>query len=71
MPPTVTLKATHGYPPSLVQMHGVFFAWGAGIRPGEVKRLDQIDIHPTVMTLLGLQPGRSVDGHAIAAVSAP
>ena len=71
VPPTVQLKATHGYPPDLVQMHGVFFAWGAGVTPGEVKRLDQVDVHPTVMRLLGLQPGRPVDGHAIAAVSAP
>lgn len=70
-PPTVQLKANHGYPPSLVPMHGVFFAWGAGVKPGEVPRLDQVDVHPTVMTLLGLAPGRPVDGHAIAAVSAP
>jgi alkaline phosphatase D len=71
VPPTVQLKATHGYPPELVPMHGIFFAWGAGVTPGEVKRLDQIDVHPTVMRLLGLQPGMPVDGHAIAAVSAP
>jgi predicted AlkP superfamily pyrophosphatase or phosphodiesterase len=71
MPPTVQLKATHGYAPTLVEMHGVFFAWGAGVKPGEVPRLDQIDVHPTVMKLLGLQPGRPVDGHAIAAVSSP
>lgn len=71
VPPTVQLKATHGYPPSLVEMHGIFFAWGAGVKPGEVPRLDQVDVHPTVMRLLGLQPGRPVDGHAIAAVSPP
>jgi alkaline phosphatase D len=71
VPPTVQLKATHGYPPDVVAMHGVFFAWGAGVTPGEVKRLDQIDIHPTVMRLLGLAPGKPVDGHAIAAVSPP
>ena len=70
-PMTVQLKATHGYDPDIVQMHGVFYAWGAGVTPGEVKRLDQVDVHPTVMKLLGLQPGRPVDGHAIAAVSAP
>ena len=52
-------------------MHGIFFAWGAGVTPGEIKRLDQIDVHPTVLKLLGLQPGRPVDGHAVAAVSAP
>jgi len=49
----------------------VFFAWGAGVAPGEVKRLDQVDIHPTVMKLLGLQPGRPVDGRAVAAVGPP
>ena len=71
-PFTVHIAANHGYPPDqVVQMHGVFFAWGAGVHPGEIKRLDQIDVHPTVMRLLGLQPGRPVDGHAVAAVSAP
>ncbi|MEI9993515.1 MAG: ectonucleotide pyrophosphatase/phosphodiesterase [Rhizomicrobium sp.] len=70
-PITVPLKATHGYDPHIVQMHGIFYAWGAGVTPGEVKRLDQIDVHPTVMTLLGLAPGRPLDGHPIAAVRAP
>jgi len=70
-PFNVHLAATHGYDPAIVQMHGIFFAWGAGVKPGEIKRLDQIDVHPTVMKLLGLQPGRPVDGHPVAAVSAP
>lgn len=62
------VPSTHGYDPAVVEMHGIFYLWGAGVRPGEIKRLDQIDVHPTVMKLLGLQPGRPVDGHAIAAV---
>ena len=70
-PFTGGVKATHGYDPNIVQMHGVFYAWGAGISPGEVKRLDQIDIHPTIMKLLGLEPGRPVDGHAIVSVTPP
>ena len=71
-PFTVHIAANHGYPPDqVVQMHGIFYAWGAGVHPGEIKRLDQIDVHPTVMKLLGLQPGRPVDGHPVAAVSAP
>lgn len=72
VPPVGGLKATHGYPPDVTQMHGIFFAWGAGVAQGQkLARLDMIDIHPTVMTLLGLQPGNPVDGHAIEGVSAP
>ncbi|MGD0191872.1 MAG: ectonucleotide pyrophosphatase/phosphodiesterase [Rhizomicrobium sp.] len=65
------LKATHGYPPSVTAMHGIFFAWGAGIAKGrEIPRLDMIDLHPTIMALLGLQPGRPVDGHVVQGVFA-
>jgi len=47
-------------------MHGIFYAWGAGVaKAKEIPRLDQIDVHPTVMALLGLKPGNPVDGHAI------
>ncbi|HWA92334.1 MAG TPA: ectonucleotide pyrophosphatase/phosphodiesterase [Rhizomicrobium sp.] len=60
------VKATHGYDPRIVQMHGIFYAWGSGVAPGrEIERLDMIDIHPTVMSLLGLQPGRPVDGKVL------
>jgi predicted AlkP superfamily pyrophosphatase or phosphodiesterase len=60
------LKADHGYSPEIVQMHGIFYAWGAGVAKGkEIPRLDMIDVHPTVMALLGAKPGNPVDGHAI------
>jgi predicted AlkP superfamily pyrophosphatase or phosphodiesterase len=63
------LKATHGYPPEITAMHGVFFAWGAGVTRGkQIARLDMIDVHPTVMALLGLKPGNPVDGHAVQAM---
>lgn len=66
VPPFGGLKATHGYDPHVVQMHGVFYAWGSGIAKGrQIPRLDMIDIHPTVMALLGLKPGEPVDGHAV------
>jgi alkaline phosphatase D len=65
------LKADHGYSPSVVQMHGIFFAWGAGVAKGkEIPRLDMIDVHPTVMALLGLQSGDPVDGHVVEAALA-
>ncbi|MEQ1864566.1 MAG: ectonucleotide pyrophosphatase/phosphodiesterase [Micropepsaceae bacterium] len=60
------LKASHGYDPAIGEMHGVFYAWGAGIAAGkEVARLDMIDVHPTAMSLLGLQPGAPVDGKVV------
>ena len=58
-----SLKASHGYPPDTPGMHGVFYAWGDGIkRNHEVERIDAIDIHPTVTRLLGIEPGKPVDG---------
>ncbi|MBI3785346.1 MAG: alkaline phosphatase family protein [Deltaproteobacteria bacterium] len=57
------LKATHGYPPATAGVEGLFYAWGAGIAKGrEVSSLHAIDIHPTVMSLLGIAPGNPIDG---------
>jgi hypothetical protein len=71
VPPFGGLKATHGYDPHIVQMHGIFYAWGSGIAKGkQIPRLDIIDIHPTVMALLGLAPGKPVDGHIVQAALA-
>ncbi|MEX0838598.1 MAG: ectonucleotide pyrophosphatase/phosphodiesterase [Parvibaculum sp.] len=65
------IKAAHGYDPAIPEMHGIFYAWGAGIAHGrEIDRLDMIDVHPTVMALMGLEPGAPVDGEAVAAVLA-
>lgn len=66
------LKASHGYDPAIPEMHGVFYAWGAGVAKGkEIPQLDIIDVHPTVMHLLGLQPGKPVDGKVVAEALAP
>ena len=59
------LKATHGYPPGVPGMVGIFYAWGDGIAEGvEAKFVYAIDLHPTVTTLLGIEPGVPVDGSA-------
>jgi alkaline phosphatase D len=66
------IKATHGYPPGIVQMHGNFFLWGAGVKKGyTIAKLDMIDIHPTVMKLLGLESGRPVDGKPVVGALSP
>ena len=64
--------ASHGYDPSIQEMHGIFYAWGSGIASGkEIAQLDMIDVHPTVMSLLGLEPGKPVDGLIATEVLAP
>jgi predicted AlkP superfamily pyrophosphatase or phosphodiesterase len=66
------LKASHGYDPAIPEMHGIFYAWGAGIVAGrEIEQLDMIDVHPTAMSLLGLQPGNPVDGRVLTEALAP
>ncbi|MEQ1754751.1 MAG: ectonucleotide pyrophosphatase/phosphodiesterase [Micropepsaceae bacterium] len=60
------LKASHGYDPAIPEMHGVFYAWGAGIAKGhEIPSLDIIDVHPTAMSLMELQPGKPADGKIV------
>ena len=64
--------ASHGYDPAQPYMHGIFYAWEAGVAKGhEIKRLDIVDVHPTVMSLLGLQPGQPVDGKIVSEMLVP
>ena len=59
------LKATHGYPAGVPGMVGILYAWGDGIAEGvEAEYVHAIDLHPTVTTLLGIDPGVPVDGSA-------
>ncbi len=70
------LKATHGYPPDVAGMAGVLYAWGDGVATGrEVSQVRSVDVHPTAAHLLGIAPGRPVDGRVarafLAGSSAP
>ena len=57
------IKATHGYPTGTPGVEGIFYARGSAFAVGrEVERVRAIDIHPTVMHVLGLEPGHPVDG---------
>ncbi len=59
----LTLKASHGYPPETPGVAGILYARGAGIARGrEVPSVCAIDLHPTVMHLLSIEPGRPTDG---------
>ena len=57
------LKASHGYPPETPGMAGILYAWGAGVAQGRaVAEARAVDVHATVMHLLGLEPGSPQDG---------
>lgn len=63
VPALGNLYATHGYPPETPGVHGVLYAEGAGIAIGHhLERVHAVDIHPTLTHLLGIDPGRPVDG---------
>jgi len=63
LPATFALKATHGYPADTPGVAGIFYVWGSGIAPAhEVESIRAIDLHPTVTHLLGVAPGKQVDG---------
>jgi hypothetical protein len=58
-----SLKASHGYPPDTPGVEGLLYARGSGIAKGRaLPSLRAIDLHPTVLHLLSLEPGRPVDG---------
>ncbi len=60
------LAATHGYPPDVEGMHGVLYAWGDGIARGRhLGRVRAVDVHPTAAALLGIRPGRPMDGRVV------
>jgi predicted AlkP superfamily pyrophosphatase or phosphodiesterase len=63
-PPLV--PGSHGFSPDLPEMGAVFYAWGAGVRPGAVDAAaSNLDVVPTVCRLLGIDPPAYAEGHAL------
>jgi predicted AlkP superfamily pyrophosphatase or phosphodiesterase len=53
----------HGHNPNQPDMNAFFAAAGPDIKPGLIKRsVHQVDLAPTVETLLGVTPAATVDG---------
>ncbi len=64
--PQVTwFNAMHGYKPDVTAMHAIFYAWGPGIAHRPIKRLEMIDVAPTVLHLLGLKPDNRSGGKVL------
>ena len=63
LPSSALLSATHGYPTGTPGVEGILFARGDAFAPGRlVDRVRAVDVHPTVLAVLGLEPGQPVDG---------
>ncbi len=60
---STSLQATHGYPTGTPGVAGILYTRGTAFAKGrEVERMRAIDIHPTAMRVLGIEPGQPVDG---------
>lgn len=55
----------HGYDPTLPEMSAIFYAAGPDIRRGTISQVRNIDIAPTILQLLGVDPADTVEGKSI------
>ena len=55
----------HGYDPTLPEMSAIFYAAGPDIGRGTINQVRNIDIAPTILQLLGVDPAETVEGEPI------
>jgi predicted AlkP superfamily pyrophosphatase or phosphodiesterase len=55
----------HGYDSNLPQMSAIFYAAGPDIGKGKIGKVRNIDVAPTVLNLLGVEPSAKVEGQAL------
>lgn len=55
----------HGYDPTLPEMSAIFYAAGPDIGRGTINQVRNIDIAPTILQLLGVDPAETVEGESI------
>jgi predicted AlkP superfamily pyrophosphatase or phosphodiesterase len=55
----------HGYDPELPEMSAIFYAAGPDIAAGTIERVRNIDIAPTILRILGVQPAPTVEGDPV------
>ncbi len=49
-------KGSHGHDSHFPDLHAVFVAWGAGIKPGaQLGEIDNRSVAPTIAKLLGIE----------------
>jgi len=54
----------HGYDPKLREMSAIFYAAGPQVCRDGIEEVRNIDLAPTVLALLGVQPADTVQGRA-------
>ncbi|MCK7520144.1 MAG: hypothetical protein MZV64_21835 [Ignavibacteriales bacterium] len=53
----------HGYDPTYIDMHGIFFAIGPDFKSGYTcGTLNNIDIYPLLAKILRIFPNNNIDG---------
>ena len=63
-------RGMHGYDPEHPDMAGIFLAIGRGVPAGaKLDAVRMIDVAPTAARLLAIDPPRSAEGRAIAAIA--
>jgi predicted AlkP superfamily pyrophosphatase or phosphodiesterase len=56
----------HGHDPRLPSMSAILYAAGPALKQGrKLRSVHNIDIAPTVMRILGVEPAATVDGHVL------
>ena len=55
----------HGYDPQLEEMSAIFFAAGPNVCETELHEVRNIDIAPTVLSILAVEPAKAVQGKAL------
>lgn len=55
----------HGYDPNLLDMSAIFYAAGPDISQGSIPLVRNIDIAPTILKLLNVEPAATVQGTPI------
>lgn len=65
-PTSISLAGMHGYHPGRAAVEGILYAHGSAFGRGrEVGRVRAIDLHPTVLELLGIEPVHPHDGEVV------
>jgi predicted AlkP superfamily pyrophosphatase or phosphodiesterase len=67
--PVASTSGAHGYINSDPELDAIFIAAGAGVRPNSVlERVANVDIAPTIATILGLHMPAGIQGRAISQI---